>query len=85
MAFHSSILAWEIPWTEEPGRLQSIGSQRLGAATVFLNTPHQGTFSVSRSHTFCPHFLKIHRALSETLLSQNFDLEECRRPKPDIE
>ena len=25
---HSSILAWEIPWTEEPGRLQSMGSQR---------------------------------------------------------
>ena len=28
MATHSSILAWEIPWTEEPGRLQSMGSQR---------------------------------------------------------
>ena len=27
MAAHSSILAWRIPWTEEPGRLQSIGSQ----------------------------------------------------------
>ena len=27
---HSSILAWEIPWTEEPGRLQSMGSQRVG-------------------------------------------------------
>ena len=27
-AAHSSILAWEIPWTEEPGRLQSMGSQR---------------------------------------------------------
>ena len=27
MATHSSILAWEIPWTEEPSRLQSIGSQ----------------------------------------------------------
>ena len=27
MATHSSILAWRIPWTEEPGRLQSIGSQ----------------------------------------------------------
>ena len=27
MATHSSILVWEIPWTEEPGRLQSIGSQ----------------------------------------------------------
>ena len=27
MATHSSVLAWEIPWTEEPGRLQSTGSQ----------------------------------------------------------
>ena len=30
MATHSSILAWEIPWTEESGRLQSMGSQRVG-------------------------------------------------------
>ena len=30
MATHSSILAWEIPWTEEPGRLQSMGSRRAG-------------------------------------------------------
>ena len=30
MATHSSILAWEISWTEEPGRLQSMGSQELG-------------------------------------------------------
>ena len=30
MAPHSSILAWEIPWTEEPGGLQSMGSQRAG-------------------------------------------------------
>ena len=30
MAFHSSILAWRIPWTEEPGRLQSMGLQRVG-------------------------------------------------------
>ena len=29
MATHSSILAWRIPWTEEPGRLQSIGLQRV--------------------------------------------------------
>ena len=29
MATHSSILAWRIPWTEEPGRLQSTGSQRV--------------------------------------------------------
>ena len=30
MATHSSILAWKIPWTEKPGRLQSMGSQRFG-------------------------------------------------------
>ena len=30
MATHSRILAWKIPWTEEPGRLQSMGSQRVG-------------------------------------------------------
>ena len=30
MATHSSILAWRIPWTEEAGRLQSMGSQRVG-------------------------------------------------------
>ena len=29
MATHSSTLAWRIPWTEEPGRLQSMGSQRV--------------------------------------------------------
>ena len=28
MATHSSVLAWEIPWTEEPGGLQSMGSQK---------------------------------------------------------
>ena len=30
MATHSSILAWRSPWTEEPGRLQSMESQRVG-------------------------------------------------------
>jgi len=30
MATHLSILVWRIPWTEEPGRLQSMGSQRIG-------------------------------------------------------
>ena len=30
MATHSSILAWRMAWTEEPGRLQSTGSQRVG-------------------------------------------------------
>ena len=30
MVIHSSTLAWKIPWTEEPGRLQSMGSRRVG-------------------------------------------------------
>ena len=30
MATHSGILAWEIPWTEEPGELQSMGSKQVG-------------------------------------------------------
>ena len=38
MATHSSILAWKIPWTEEPGRLQYMGSQRVG---------HDGATSLS--------------------------------------
>ena len=44
MATHSSILAsilaWKIPWTEKPGRLQFMGSQRVGATSLF----HCGTF-----------------------------------------
>ena len=30
MAIHSRTIAWKMPWTEEPGRLQSMGSQRVG-------------------------------------------------------
>ena len=42
MATHSSFLAWRIPWTEEPGRLQSMGSQRFGHnwATKHTHTTH---------------------------------------------
>ena len=37
MATHSSLLAWEIPWTEEPGRLQPMGSERVGRDLVIDN------------------------------------------------
>ena len=54
MATHASILAWRIPWTEEPGGLQSIGSQRVGhngATTAFtFQHPH---------HTFTPWRLQV--------------------------
>ena len=36
MATHASILAWRIPWTEEPGGLQFMGSQRIGHKTEQL-------------------------------------------------
>ena len=46
MATHSSILAWEIPWTEEPGGLQSVGSQksrtRLNAHTCICRKQEKG-------------------------------------------
>ena len=38
MATHASILAWEIPWTEEPSRLQSMGSQRVGHDWAHMHT-----------------------------------------------
>ena len=43
MATHSSILAWEIPWTEEHGGLQSMGSQQVGHHLV-TNTQYSPCF-----------------------------------------
>ena len=43
MATHSSIFAWRIPWKEEPGRIQSMGSQRVGhdwATSLTHSIPH---------------------------------------------
>ena len=40
MAAHSSILAWKIPWTEEPGRPQSMASQRTGHSLSTKPPPH---------------------------------------------
>ena len=40
MPTHSSILAWEIPWTEEPGGLQFVGSQRVRHDSVTEHTLH---------------------------------------------
>ena len=39
MATHSSILAWEIPWTEEPGGLQFMGLQRHNLVTIHIQQP----------------------------------------------
>ena len=42
MATHSSILAWNIPWTEETGELQSMGLQRVGLDLATKPPPKQG-------------------------------------------
>ena len=55
MATHSSILAWRIPWTEEPGGLQSTGSQELNT-TEQLSHHHHGARRVPHSR-LCVHLL----------------------------
>ena len=50
MATHSSTLAWRIPWTEEPGWLQSMGSQRVGHDWVTFT--HSAFFMVQLSHPY---------------------------------
>ena len=47
MATHSNILAWRIPWTEEPGGLQSMGSQRLSWSCHSCGLKSPGTKSIS--------------------------------------
>ena len=63
MATHSSILAWKIPWTEEPGGLQSIGSQRVGCdratntcllKSLFFVPDELIPMLIERSHTPSP-------------------------------
>ena len=63
MATHSSILAWRIPWTEEPGRIQSMGLQRVRhdwATNTFLRKQEEGTCNLNkrqlRSHKMLSHF-----------------------------
>ena len=48
IATHSSVLAWRIPWTEEPGGLQSLGLQRVGLkqwSTVYIYVNMYSLFS----------------------------------------
>ena len=57
VAAHSSIPAWEIPWTEKPGGLQSLGSQsrtRVSTHTLVLDARGNGThFSREAGHSKC--------------------------------
>ena len=57
MATHSSILAWEVPWTEEPGRLQSMGLQRVGHDLVTESRTHNTIPIKATMNNFCAHTL----------------------------
>ena len=59
MATHSRILAWRIPWTEEPGRLQSVGSQRVGHDRV-TNTKIHSLREAKLNQVFVGVFAKYH-------------------------
>ena len=53
MATHSSILAWEIPWKEEPGGLQSVGSQKVGHDLVTKQQQNPTCFPESSAIISC--------------------------------
>ena len=57
MATHSSILAWRIPWTEKPGRLQSMGSQSGGGHVPPAGQPGPPTLPATSGD--CPHPLQV--------------------------
>ena len=81
MATHPSILAWRIPWTEEPGRLQSLGSQRVGHDWSDLAGPSVitlNTLIIKKTKSECQIFLvKINSFWIGNILSSS----ECKFSK----
>ena len=51
MATHSNVLDWEIPWTEEPGGLQSMGLQRVGEDLVTKQQQHNSSNQKTKKET----------------------------------
>ena len=64
LATHSSILAWKIPWTEEPGRLQSMGLQRVGHDRV---TKHARMHIHAHTHTDTHPHTQTHTLINYTV------------------
>ena len=71
MATHSSILAWRISWTEEPGRLQSTGSQRVGHDFTF--TFENRTANLTSTFNFHKYFVPIQH-LQKSLIPMHNDM-----------
>ena len=78
MATHSSILAWKIPWTEDPGGLLSMGSQRVGCDVV-----------TKQQHTTLPPTATSPAAMEVTVLGKNplpdqHTAPQCRRSRRHV-
>ena len=71
-ATHSSILAWRIPWTEEPDCLQSMGSQRVGHNLATKQQQQYPQVTTFKSATFTDSY----RPLAEADESRGFSLQE---------
>ena len=79
MVTHSSILAWRIPWTEEPGGLQSMGSQRVRhdwalTHTLFLNLFYFSILSIPSEIRYIPR--------GQLLMIQKNSTTPCGPPHP---
>ena len=74
MATHSSTLAWKIPWTEEPGRLQSMGSQRVRLElSCFFDDPVDVGNLISGSSVFSKSSLNIWKSTVHVLLKPGLE------------
>ena len=78
MATHSSILAWRIPWTEKPGGLQSMGSQRVGHSWV-TKQKQQGNFNTDFMFTSVQF---SHSVVSDSLWSHGLPHTGLPCPSP---
>ena len=77
MATYSNILAWEIPWTEEPGELQSMGSQRVGHDLVTKQQQQDG-LNNRNLFSYSSRTLKSKIAVSAGLVSlKSLSLPSC--------
>ena len=84
MATHSSILAWRIPWTEEPGRLQSIGSPPQSDTTEVTHT-HTHTCTHARTHFMKGYLLYFNvKGLEISITSRNIFPATSRQESEQI-
>ena len=68
MATHSSILAWGGPWTEEPGGLQSVGSQRVRHDSTYIHIVFYGFGGKKKKKLYC----------TKNMLLEKTCLKRCR-------